>query len=97
MIADIATEFVGTFFFVATIIATSGQAIAAGVALAAAIYLAGQKNPANFNPAVSIAMMMRGALSPRRCLVMIVAQLTAALCAYLFVTWVHIKPTSKPV
>ena len=34
LLADVATEFVGTFFFVATIIATSGQAIAAGVALA---------------------------------------------------------------
>ena len=96
LFADVVTEFVGTFFFVATIIATSGQAIAAGVALTAAIYLAGQVNPANFNPAVSLAMMLRGSLSKKRFLAMIAAQLLAAITAYAFVTWVRIKPTSKP-
>ncbi len=97
LVSDIATEFVGTFFFVATIIATSGQAIAAGVALAAAIFLAGQKNPANFNPAVSLAFMMRGNLSFKRFLVMVGSQIAAAVAAYSFVMWVNIKPTSKPI
>ena len=94
--SDVLTEFVGTFFFVATIIATSGQAIAAGVALAAAIFLAGRVNPANFNPAVSLAIMLRGGLSKKRFAIMVCAQLIAAIAAYAFVTWAHILPTSKP-
>lgn len=94
--ADFATEFVGTFFLVAVIIATSGQAIAAGLALAGAIFLAGQGNAAHFNPAVSIAMLSRGDISWHRCVKLLLGQVLAGIAAVAFARWIQIKPTQKP-
>jgi aquaporin Z len=96
LFADVVMEFIGTFFLVAIVIATSGQAIAAGVALAGAIFLAGQNNAAHFNPAVSIAMLLRGDVSAKRFVSLVIGQIIAAAAAMIFVQWVQIKPTIKP-
>jgi glycerol uptake facilitator-like aquaporin len=96
LFADLVTEFIGTFFLVAVIIATSGQAIAAGIALAGAIFLAGQNKSAHFNPSVTISMLMRGDLSWQRCAKLLCGQVLAAAAAVAFTRWVQIKPTQKP-
>ena len=55
-------EFLGTLFFLYIIIATN-NALAIGAALALAIYLGGKISGGNFNPAVSVMMVVAGKLS----------------------------------
>jgi aquaporin Z len=94
LLVDVVTEFVGTFVLIAVIVATSGQAIAAGIALAGAIFLVGAGNPAHFNPAVSVAMFLRGKVTPGRCAAIVASQVAAAGVAIAFVNWMRIKPTT---
>ena len=54
-------EFLGTLFFLYIIIATN-NALAIGAALALAIYLGGKISGGNFNPAVSVMMVVAGKL-----------------------------------
>src|SRR5437016_8272856 len=56
------TEFIGTFFLV-IIIALSGNPIAIGSVLMAMIYMGGHISGAHYNPAVSLAVLIRGKLS----------------------------------
>ena len=50
-------------------------------------------NPAHFNPAVSVAMLLRGKVSPGRCAAIVAAQVAAAAAAIAFVNWMKIRPT----
>lgn len=62
------TEFIGTFFLVLTIGLTVCQGVAMaplaiGCALMIMVYMGGHVSGAHYNPAVSLAAMLRGALS----------------------------------
>lgn len=73
------TEFVGTFIFVLTIglVVTAGSPmapLAIGLALMVVVYAGGHISGGHYNPAVSIAAVMRGALPASQLAPYIVAQ-----------------------
>ncbi|HEV8356206.1 MAG TPA: aquaporin [Gemmatimonadales bacterium] len=77
------TEFVGTLFFVMTIalIASRDEAMAPlviGGALMVVVYMGGHISGAHYNPAVSLALCLRGKLARGDLLPYIVAQLAGA-------------------
>jgi glycerol uptake facilitator-like aquaporin len=73
-------EFLGTLFFLFTILA-SGNAFAIGLALAIAILVGGPISGGNFNPAVSVMMTVAGKLSKKDLLPYIIAQVAGGLTA----------------
>ena len=77
-------EFLGTFIFLSVIL-TSGEAIPIGLTLAAVILFGGQVSGGNFNPAVSISMMLNKKLSQIDTAGYIGAQLAGAVAAVMFV------------
>jgi aquaporin Z len=56
---DLIIEYVGTVFFLYVII-TTGNPLAIGAALALAIYIGGAISGGNFNPAVTVLMVLAG-------------------------------------
>ena len=81
-------EFIGTFFLVLTIGCTVvGGApgvippLAIGAALMVMIYAGGHISGAHYNPAVTLAVLIRGKLSPGDALPYMVSQLAAAAAA----------------
>jgi aquaporin Z len=74
-------EFLGTLFFLFTIIST-GNALAIGASLALAIYLGGKISGGNFNPAVSVMMVVAGKLSKQDLIGYILAQVLGGLAAF---------------
>jgi aquaporin Z len=84
------TEFIGTFFLVATIglTVTAGlqlAPIAIGSALMVMVYMGGHVSGAHYNPAVSLAALMRGALPAAEFLPYVIAQLAGSIVAALVV------------
>ncbi len=84
------TEFIGTFFLVLTIglSVTGGSAmapLAIGLALMVMVYAGGAISGAHYNPAVSLAALMRGALSANKFLPYVVAQIAGSTVAALMV------------
>lgn len=80
------TEFIGTFFLVLTIglvvIGNSPMApLAIGLALMVMVYAGGHVSGAHYNPAVSIAAVMRGALPMSQLPTYIFAQMLGSLAA----------------
>ena len=73
-------EFVGTIFFIYVILAT-GNPLAIGAALALVIYLGGKISGGNFNPAVSVMMVMAGKLPKQDLIGYILAQILGGLAA----------------
>ena len=71
-------EFLGTIFFIYTIILT-GNAWAIGLALAVMIYIAGPITGGHFNPAVTITMYAKKAISFNDALFYILAQVLGGL------------------
>ena len=75
-------EFLGTFFLVLTI-ALTGEPIAIGAILIAMVYMGGYISGGHFNPAVTMAVLVRGRLDVgtalRYMLVQVVGGLVAAL------------------
>lgn len=80
-------EFIGTFFFLLTIcLAVSGglgtmTPVVIGLALMTMIYACGHLSGAHFNPAVSIAMVIRGKLNVGEAVVYAGTQLAAGALA----------------
>ena len=62
MINKLVAEFLGTLFFLYVILAT-GDAVAIGLGLMAAIFILGKKSGGHFNPAVSVIMAMSGKMN----------------------------------
>ncbi len=80
------TEFIGTFFLVLTIglMVTSGSAfapIAIGCALMVMVYMGGHISGAHYNPAVTLAVFLRGKLGAGEIVPYIVSQLAGSLAA----------------
>ncbi len=71
-------EYVGTVFFLYVVIAT-GNPLAIGAALALAIYVGGPISGGNYNPAVSILMVLSGKQSPNTLITYVIVQILAAL------------------
>jgi len=80
------TEFVGTFFLVLTIGLTSAEGtpfapLAIGFALMVMVYMGGHVSGAHYNPAVTLAVMMRGKLPASQVIPYWISQLLGALAA----------------
>ena len=80
------TEFIGTFFLVLTI-GLTGDPIAIGTMLMVMVYMGGHISGAHYNPAVSIAMIIRGLLSVKEAIKYILSQLGGALLAAYLVSF----------
>ena len=86
------TEFIGTFFLVLTIGLTvlAGEPmapLAIGSALMVMVYMGGHVSGAHYNPAVTLAVLMRNKLSSRDAVAYWVAQLLGAVAAGLVVVF----------
>lgn len=95
-------ELIGTFFLVFTIgMSVRGGAalppVAIGGILMVMIFAGGHVSGAHFNPAVSLAAFLRGALPKADLLPYWFAQLAGALFAGLIVVAIHGKPVTGPV
>jgi aquaporin Z len=80
------TEFVGTFFLVLTIgLAVLGGTpmapLAIGASLMVMVYMGGHVSGGHYNPAVTLAVVLRGKLHPREIVPYMVAQVVGALSA----------------
>jgi aquaporin Z len=80
------TEFLGTYFLVVTVgfTAASGTLLAPlaiGAALMVMVYMGGHVSGAHYNPAVSLAVLIRGKLNPVDLLPYLVFQFAAGLAA----------------
>ncbi len=84
------TEFVGTFFLVLTIgLAVLGGTplapVAIGASLMVMVYMGGHVSGGHYNPAVTLAVLLRGKLHARDVVPYIVAQIVGALSAAMVV------------
>ena len=73
-------EFLGTFFLL-LISALADNPIAIGVGLAVLCYIGGHISGAHYNPAVSIAMVIRGEINKVECGKFILSQVLGAVFA----------------
>ena len=81
------TEFIGTFFLVIGAIAQGG--IGAALALIVMVYAGGHISGAHYNPAVSLAVWIRGKMSVGDMIGYWMSQLAGALAAALLVSKVY--------
>jgi aquaporin Z len=91
------TEFIGTFFLVLTIgLSVLGGSqfapLAIGSVLAVMIYMGGHISGAHYNPAVTVAVALRGKCSWLNVIPYWVAQLLGAVVAALAVYWIRHEP-----
>lgn len=99
------TEFIGTFFLVLTIgLAVNGGAgnlapLAIGAVLMVMVYAGGHVSGAHYNPAVTLAIWMRGKIQAMEVLPYMIAQIAGASIAALFVNYILASkmPGSAPV
>jgi aquaporin Z len=94
-------EFIGTFFLVFTVGAAvrSGAAlapVAIGSILMVMIFAGGHVSGGHFNPAVTLAVWLRGKCAPKDVVPYWIAQLAAGLVAALVVIYVAGKPAEAP-
>ena len=80
MINKLVAEFLGTLFFLYVILAT-GDAVAIGLGLMAAIFILGKKSGGHFNPAVSVMMAMAGKMNIKDLAPYVIAQIAGGLAA----------------
>lgn len=97
MLPKVLTEFIGTFFLVLTIgltvlIGTEFAPIAIGCALVVLVYMGGHVSGAHYNPAVTLAVWMRGKASSGDLLPYMGAQVAGALAAALVVYVINDQP-----
>jgi aquaporin Z len=80
MMKAVLVEFIGTFFFLYVIIAT-GNIAAICIALAIAIYLGLNISGSNFNPAVTIMLVMAKKQKMQTLIPYIIAQIVGGIAA----------------
>jgi aquaporin Z len=80
------TEFIGTFFLV-LVAALTGNAAAIGVTLMVMIFAGGHISGAHYNPAVTLAVLIRGKVSSQDAIIYIVVQVIAGVVAALVAKW----------
>ena len=83
MLNALIVEFVGTFIFLAVILAT-GEALPIALALATVIYLGGATSGGHFNPAVSTMFFLKGDLDMMKLLGYVAAQVLGGAAALTF-------------
>jgi aquaporin Z len=88
-------EFVGTFFLVLSI-GLTGNPFAIGVTLMVMVYMGGHISGAHYNPAVTLALLMRKKIGTSEGLAYMVTQILGALTAALFV-YLLTRQTFAPV
>lgn len=81
LVAALIAEFVGTFIFAATVIASQGQPILVFFALVGVVLAVGTLSRAYVNPALTIAAWVTRRMSALRALAYIVAQVLGAMLA----------------
>lgn len=91
------TEFIGTFFLVfaigmASLSGSSLAPVAIGAMLMALVYMGGHISGAHYNPAVTIAVLIRGKVEAKDVVPYIVAQILGSLSASVVVYWLMSKP-----
>jgi aquaporin Z len=74
-------EFFGTFLLLMSIFAT-GNALIIGLTLSLNVWLLGGISGSHVNPAVSIAMLVKGAISPMEFVTYTIVQLAGAVSAW---------------
>lgn len=77
---DLLMEFLGTFVFL-TVVLTAGEAIPIGLTLAAVIFFCSKISFAHINPAISVMMFAKGALSLEKFVGYVIAQVLGGLVA----------------
>lgn len=80
-VLPLVAEFFGTFLLLMSIFAT-GNALVIGLTLALDVWLLGGISGSHVNPAVSIAMLVKGAISPTEFVTYTIAQLAGATSAW---------------
>lgn len=80
---DLIVEFIGTFVFLAVVLAV-GEPIPIVVALLAAIYFGGHISGGHFNPAISTMFLAKGTLSMEKYIGYVIAQVLGGLVALMF-------------
>mmetsp|Transcript_64888 Transcript_64888/g.119396 ORF Transcript_64888/g.119396 Transcript_64888/m.119396 type:complete len:572 (-) Transcript_64888:88-1803(-) len=81
------SEFLGTFVLTLTVLlniivnSTGSTALSAAAALMAMIYALGDVSGAHFNPAVTLAIYLRGVIEPGQAVIYVAMQAGAAVCA----------------
>ena len=79
-------EFIGTFFLVLVICLTGGNylaPLAIGSMLMVMVYFGGHVSGAHYNPAITLAILIRGKINMKDSLIYVVFQLLGAFCAAL--------------
>ncbi|MGH1362855.1 MAG: MIP/aquaporin family protein [Calditrichia bacterium] len=79
-------EFVGTLFFV-LVIALSGNPLAIGVMLMLMVYVGGHVSGGHFNPAVTLAVLMRGKMDSKDVPGYMISQVAGAFAAAVLAYW----------
>ena len=80
------TEFIGTFFLVLSV-ALTGNALAIGATLMVMVFAGGHLSGAHYNPAVTLAVLIRGKVSSSDAIIYIIVQIIAAIVAALIARW----------
>lgn len=83
MLNSLIVEFVGTFIFLAVILAT-GEALPIALALATVIYLGGATSGGHFNPAVSTMFFLKGDIDMMKLAGYVAAQVLGGAAALTF-------------
>jgi aquaporin Z len=80
------TEFIGTFFLV-LVVALTGNAAAIGTVLMVMVFAGGHISGAHYNPAVTLAVLIRGKVSSQDAIIYMIVQIVAAAIAALIAKW----------
>ncbi len=77
---NLLVEFIGTFFLV-LVIGLSGNPLAIGAILMVMVYMGGHVSGAHYNPAVTLAILMRGKIKANEAIMYMITQLLGATAA----------------
>ena len=85
------TEFIGTFFLVLTIV-ISGEPLAIGAVLMVMVFAGGHISGAHYNPAVTLAVLIRGRIGLNEALIYMGSQIVGAIVSVFIARWLLGNP-----